>query len=95
MQKAQFDMIADVIRQTKEDFKNSGIGVLAALEVLENRFAERLGETNALFNTDRFLAACRGEDSKDSAGRKVRYSEAAHAGITQAGYEAFIMPGKR
>lgn len=49
-----------------------------AVEYLAERLAVVFKGENSNFDRSRFLAACRGEDSIDSAGRKVRYAREPH-----------------
>jgi hypothetical protein len=67
MTKKDYEAIAECIRESGIDEK--------VIEDLENALAGYFKQDNPRFDRARFLAACRGEDSKDSAGRKVRYSE--------------------
>lgn len=73
MTKRDFEMIAAVVREYGE---MTG----AEQRWLAERFAAALASTNPRFARGRFIAACMGEDSHDSAGRKVRYSADSLAG---------------
>lgn len=74
MSKKHFELIASVLREY-----NERPGVTDAerdmLEELAKTFATELRAENSRFDRSRFLAACAGRDSTDSAGRKVRYSK--------------------
>jgi len=69
MTKQHFELIAKTIRNS--ELPAEGRELIAA------EFATALAGTNHLFQRSRFMAACRGEDSHDMAGRTVRYSETA------------------
>jgi hypothetical protein len=69
MTKQDFELIARVIRDRNP--------LTTDRRSLAEAFADELRQTNPRFNRARFIAACVGEDSIDSAGRRVRYS--AHA----------------
>lgn len=69
MTKKDYEMLAGVFRSERQFHGNQ------ALDVLEMNLADTLAFDNPRFDRARFLAACRGEDSQDSAGRKVRYAE--------------------
>lgn len=71
MTKQDFELIARVIRRA--DTCTSEI--INAREVAL-MFADEFLTTNTRFNSERFIAACVGEDSTDSAGRTIRYSDA-------------------
>lgn len=66
MSKQNYEAIAECIRESGIDEK--------VIEDLENALAGYFKQDNPRFQQARFLSACRGEDSRDSAGRKVRYS---------------------
>jgi hypothetical protein len=66
MQKRQFEQIAAILRKANLSHDDS-------TEELENNFADFLSGENPRFDRSRFLAACRGEDATDSAGRRVSY----------------------
>jgi hypothetical protein len=70
MTKRDFELIALTVRVSyaTED--------LTIRRTLAEDFASVLATTNPRFDRARFVAACMGEDSTDSAGRKVRYSAA-------------------
>jgi hypothetical protein len=71
MSKKDYERLAGVIRiERMSTAENAGI----ILDVFAMNLADTLEEDNPNFSRARFLAACRGEDAKDSAGRKVRYS---------------------
>jgi hypothetical protein len=80
MSKQHFEMIARVLREANRHeavdptFRE---GWHAAVSAIGVRFADELNATNPRFDRSRFVAACMGEDSTDSAGRKVRYSTGA------------------
>lgn len=67
MTKQDFELIARVLRQNGPDQQFE-------LDRLAGAFASALAATNSRFARDRFIAACMGEDSHDSAGRRVRYT---------------------
>lgn len=68
MSKKDYELIARVLRGfTFGIDENEG-------ELLAERFADELRATNPRFHRERFIAACMGFDSHDSAGRKVSYS---------------------
>jgi hypothetical protein len=67
MSKKDFEMIARVLREHPHA---AGAGRIR----LARAFAAELAATSPRFDRERFIAACMGEDSHDSAGRKVRYS---------------------
>lgn len=66
MTKKDFELIAQTIRQAELRPR--------CREHLARDFAYNLATTNPRFDRARFVAACIGEDSTDSAGRKVSYS---------------------
>jgi hypothetical protein len=73
MSKKHFELIARVLREYNErpgvtDTERETYAQLA------QTFATELRAENPRFDRSRFLAACAGRDSSDSAGRKVRYS---------------------
>jgi hypothetical protein len=72
MTKQDFELIAATLRHSYA-FDEGNTNVRATLAA---DFASALASTNSRFNRARFIAACMGEDSTDSAGRKVRYSDA-------------------
>lgn len=78
MSKQHFEMIAGVLREAG---KHNAVdptfaeGWHAALAAVAVRFADEARTTNPRFNRGRFLSACAGQDSHDSAGRKVVYSK--------------------
>jgi hypothetical protein len=67
MSKKDFEMIARVLREYGSASPTDAL-------FLARKFADELAATNPRFARERFIAACMGEDSHDSAGRKVRYS---------------------
>lgn len=72
MHKKDYEAIAEVFRDAfRFGYKGTPNEVISDLA---RSMAIVLRADNPRFDRDRFLAACRGEDSKDSAGRKVRYS---------------------
>jgi hypothetical protein len=72
MTKRDYELIAETIRRA-----DAGLGDPAAQRYrMAHAFAAALAGTNSRFDRSRFLAACMGEDSTDSAGRAVRYSRA-------------------
>jgi hypothetical protein len=77
MSKKDFELIAGTIRTAE---LTAGHAEYASCQVARSQmahaFADALAATNPRFDRARFVAACMGEDSKDSAGRKVRYSAA-------------------
>ena len=66
MSRKDYELIATVIRSLEPTDR----------PYLAERFAEALAGTNERFDHSRFLAACVGEAATDSAGRRVRYSNA-------------------
>ena len=62
MSKKDYEAIAAIMRESNLDLND-----------IENDLADYMAEDDPRFDRARFLAACRGEDSKDSAGRTVRY----------------------
>ena len=77
MTKQDFELIASVLRESgkhnavDETYREGWHGALASVAI---RLADELRATNPRFNRERFIAACSGRDSHDSAGRKVIYS---------------------
>jgi hypothetical protein len=73
MSKKHFELIAAVLREYNE---RPGVtdAEKAQLSELAKTFATELRAENPRFDRSRFIAACEGRDSTDSAGRKVRYS---------------------
>jgi hypothetical protein len=67
MSKKDYELIAGVIRDYCAE---TG----AEPNLLADLFAAELWAHNTRFDASRFRSACKGEDSTDSAGRKVRYS---------------------
>lgn len=73
MTKQDFELIASVLR---ERFQNTpSYTAQHVISCVARDFARELATTNPRFDRGRFIAACMGEDSHDSAGRRVRYSE--------------------
>ena len=73
MQKRHFEAIAQVLRDlTAKD--SNGNDTIVDVALLRSRFADLCEAQNPRFDRSRFIAACAGKDSTDSAGRKVRYS---------------------
>ena len=70
MTKQDYELIAKVIRENM----NGPDCPVPLRDNLRYEFARALQRTNPRFSTSRFMAACIGEDSHDSAGRKVRYT---------------------
>lgn len=70
MSKKDFEMIARVLR----DNLNGPDCPVPVRDNLARAFADELAASNPRFARERFIAACMGEDSHDSAGRRVRYS---------------------
>jgi hypothetical protein len=73
MSKKDYELIARVLRESRALSTTSG---KCYARELAADFAAELAATNPRFDRERFIAACMGEDSHDSAGRKVRYSAA-------------------
>jgi len=71
MSKKDYELIARVLREHRGAFITL---TDADRETLAHDFADALGHTNPRFARERFIAACMGQDSYDSAGRTVRYS---------------------
>jgi hypothetical protein len=77
--KQHFEMIARAIRETgthEATDRDFAEGWHAALSAVAVRLADECTASNPRFNRDRFLAACHGRDSIDSAGSAVKYSQA-------------------
>lgn len=75
MTKQDFELIARVLRERESHAPRSHWpSVMREREETIHALADALATTNPRFDRARFTAACRGEDSFDSAGRKVRYS---------------------
>jgi hypothetical protein len=70
MTKKDYELIAGVLR---EAYRDPELHRLTVTDVAKD-MAAALAADNARFDRSRFLAACQGLDSTDSAGRKVRYS---------------------
>ena len=76
MSKKDYELIAGVLRNT-----TGGPDMpLPLRDHIVRTFANELATTNPRFARERFIAACMGQDSHDSAGRKVRYSSDTLAG---------------
>lgn len=73
MTKKDYELIAAQFRAVLRDEWDANAHI--AIRVLTDRIADALRYSNPRFNRDRFIAACKGEDSEDSAGRTVRYSQ--------------------
>jgi hypothetical protein len=70
MTKKDYELIARVLRET-----TGGPDMPGPLrDHIARTFAYELAALNPRFDGARFIAACMGQDSHDSAGRKVRYS---------------------
>jgi hypothetical protein len=81
MTKQDFELIAGTLRSQRSCIVGTdslgrpvGTRLVAVLDETITNVATALQTTNPRFDRDRFIAACMGEDSYDSAGRKVRYS---------------------
>lgn len=75
MTKRDYELIAGVLRDTEVVAKKSAWDSnWRNRDRLNVAMADALEGTNPRFNRERFLAACEGRDSTDSAGRKVSYS---------------------
>jgi hypothetical protein len=70
MHKKDYESIAEKMRLYRSAVAK-GMGDIFEHEEL---LADYMEQDNPRFDRERFLAACRGEDSTDSAGRKVRYA---------------------
>lgn len=70
MGKKDYEAIAGIIRKSRILNPKAA----PVVDVLMVDLADLMQGDNPRFDPDRFYAACRGEYSKDSAGRKVRYS---------------------
>lgn len=70
MTKKDYELIARVIRETM----NGPDCPVPVRDNLRYELALAFQRENPRFSTSRFMAACIGEDSHDSAGRIVRYS---------------------
>jgi hypothetical protein len=79
MTKKDYELIARVLRFQRNHVVTSD-DAIDQIDQLAAMFATELASTNLRFDRSRFIAACTGEDSTDSAGRKVRYSSDPHAG---------------
>lgn len=76
MTKKDYEAIASVIRkQWSELTAGPDSAALITLDLTSKGIADVMEQDNPRFDRARFLAACRGEDATDSAGRKVRYSK--------------------
>lgn len=73
MTKKDYEALAKVFRNAKT-FGNAQDGSLVYSSEITEDFANVLESDNPRFDRSRFLAACRGEDSRDSVGRKVTYA---------------------
>ena len=71
MTKKHFEQLAKMVR----DWRTRGESV--SIADAADDLAFYLAGQNPRFDRSRFLAACKGEDSTDSAGRLVRYSPSA------------------
>lgn len=69
MSKKDYEAIAGIIRHWNADQESERF----ELDLCE-MLAAHMRADNPRFSRARFLAACRGEDAKDSAGRKVSYA---------------------
>lgn len=56
MTRKHFEAIANIMRKARHVYREVDLKVV---ESIEKELAEYLGETNSLFNTQRFLDACR------------------------------------
>jgi nitroreductase len=75
MTKQDFELIAATLRERESHAPRSHWqSVMRERDETIQALASALSATNPRFNRARFIAACRGEDSYDSAGRRVRYS---------------------
>jgi hypothetical protein len=79
MSKKDYELIARVLRFQRNHIVTSDEAI-DQVDQLAAMFATELASTNPRFDRERFIAACMGEDSHDSAGRKVRYSTDSLAG---------------
>jgi hypothetical protein len=79
MTKQDYERIAAAFRETPTAARNTREAPICAREraALIESMASIMRGTNPRFDRSRFIAACEGRDSTDSAGRRVRYSQAA------------------
>jgi hypothetical protein len=76
MTKKDYEALAEAIRYHRSVAEtNENRDAVETCDSIAASFASIMEQDNERFSRRRFLAACRGEDSKDSAGRKVRYSK--------------------
>lgn len=75
MTRKDYEKVAEVFRNAKT-FGSSDAGTLVYSQEIIQDFMAMFKLDNDRFSMPRFFAACRGEDSHDSAGRKVRYTNA-------------------
>jgi hypothetical protein len=84
MTKKDFEIIAGAIREERagwtDHFAEDHPSVMA-IDGAASMLASALAQTNPRFDRERFIAACKGQDSTDSAGRTVRYSDAQVAAL--------------
>ena len=73
MHKKDYELIAGRIRQNLRTSESLGDSARDFAESLIQDLCRDFYLDNDRFSAPRFLAACRGEDSKDSVGRKVSY----------------------
>jgi hypothetical protein len=74
MSKKDYEAIAGEIRFAWTNYRDSlTIDRADLIDNIACGLARVFEADNERFSAQRFLAACRGEDSKDSAGRKVSY----------------------
>jgi hypothetical protein len=79
MSKKDYELIARTLRAMRQRYE-ADPKERAVVDDIAHGFGDVLLTTDQRFNRARFMAACRGEDSTDSAGRKVRYSSDPLAG---------------
>lgn len=74
--KRLYESVAADFRRVRNDqgWREHRAVALDVLEEMAGALAVTFAGDNPRFDRPRFLAACRGEDSMDAAGRKVTYS---------------------
>jgi hypothetical protein len=76
MTKKDYELIAEMIREARRETETTPMAAMEAIDNLTLGLSVALRQDNPRFDHVRFVAACKGEDSTDSAGRAVRYSRA-------------------
>ena len=73
MTKKHFEALAAIVRDWYRMSDKTPRGARMFVEAAEYDLATFCQTQNGRFDRARFIAACRGEDATDSAGRTVRY----------------------